>query len=47
VRHLAAVSVVADLCVVAGSTATIAMLKEKEGEKWLRSLGLQHFTFQN
>ena len=45
VRYLAAVSVVADLCVVAGSAATIAILKEKEGEKWLRSLGLQNYTF--
>ncbi|MDD2864291.1 MAG: FAD:protein FMN transferase [Methylococcales bacterium] len=47
VRQLAAVSVVADLCVVAGSAATIAMLKEKDGEKWLKSLGLQHFIFKN
>jgi thiamine biosynthesis lipoprotein len=47
VRHLAAVSVVADLCVVAGSAATIAMLKEKDGEKWLRSLGLKNYTFKN
>ncbi|MDD5754869.1 MAG: FAD:protein FMN transferase, partial [Methylococcales bacterium] len=47
VRQLAAVSVVADLCVVAGSAATIAMLKEKDGEKWLKSLGLQNFTFKN
>ncbi len=47
VRHLAAVSVVADLCVVAGSAATIAMLKEKDGEKWLKSLGLQNYTFKN
>ena len=47
VRHLAAVSVVADLCVVAGSAATIAMLKEKEGEKWLKSLGLKNYTFKN
>lgn len=47
VRYLAAVSVVADLCVVAGSAATIAMLKEKDGEKWLKSLDLQHFTFKN
>lgn len=47
VRKLAAVSVVADLCVVAGSAATIAMLKEKDGEKWLKSLGLQHFVFKN
>lgn len=47
VRHLAAVSVVADLCVVAGSAATIAILKEKNGDKWLKSLGLQHYTFKN
>lgn len=47
VRQLAAVSVVADLCVVAGSAATIAMLKEKDGEKWLKSLGLPHFVFKN
>ena len=47
VRHLAAVSVVADFCVVAGSAATVAMLKEAKGEKWLKSLGLQHYTFKN
>lgn len=44
VQQLAAVSVVADLCVVAGSATTIAMLKEKEGEKWLKSLGLTYFV---
>lgn len=42
VRHLAAVSVVADFCVVAGSASTIAMLKEEEGGAWLQSLGLPH-----
>ncbi len=47
VRHLAAVSVIADFCVVAGSAATVAMLKEAKGEKWLKSLGLQHYTFKN
>lgn len=41
-RYLAAVSVVADLCVVAGSASTIAMLKETEGPAWLRELGLPH-----
>jgi thiamine biosynthesis lipoprotein len=40
VQYFAAVSVVADLCVIAGSAATITMLKEKDGEKWLKSLGL-------
>jgi len=42
VRHLAAVSVVADHCVVAGSASTIAMLKEEEGPAWLEELGLPH-----
>lgn len=42
VRGLAAVSVSADLCVVAGSAATIAMLKEGDGPAWLASLGLPH-----
>lgn len=43
VRHLAAVSVVGDLCVVAGSASTIAMLKEEDGPAWLDGLGLPHF----
>ena len=42
VGHLAAVNVVAEFCVVAGSAATIAMLKEAEGPAWLRQLGLPH-----
>jgi FAD:protein FMN transferase len=42
VRHLAAVSVVGDFCVVAGSASTIAMLKEDEGTEWLQDLGLPH-----
>ncbi len=43
VRHLAAVSVVGDLCLVAGSASTIAMLKEDQGPAWLQQLGLPHF----
>lgn len=43
VGYLAAVSVIADLCVVAGSAATIAMLKETEGPAWLAAMGLPHF----
>jgi FAD:protein FMN transferase len=43
VQHLAAVSVVGDLCLVAGSTSTIAMLKETHGPAWLRDVGLPHF----
>ncbi len=42
VRHMAAVSVVADFCVVAGSAATIGMLLEDSGAEWLRQLGLPH-----
>ncbi len=42
VRHLAAVSVVGDFCVVAGSASTIAMLKEEQGTDWLQDLGLPH-----
>lgn len=41
--HLAAVSVVGEFCVVAGSASTIAMLQEADGPAWLRSLGLPHF----
>lgn len=37
------VSVIASQCVLAGSTATIAMLKgDKEGKNWLKNTGLQH-----
>jgi thiamine biosynthesis lipoprotein len=43
VRHLASVSVVADLCMVAGSAATIAMLMEAAGPKWLEDLTLPHY----
>jgi FAD:protein FMN transferase len=43
VRHLASVSVVGDLCLIAGSAATIAMLKEAAGPAWLADLGLPHF----
>ncbi len=42
-RHLASVTVVGDLCVVAGSASTIAMLKEAEGPAWLEAMGLPHY----
>jgi FAD:protein FMN transferase len=42
VRALAAVSVVADECVVAGSATTIAMLMEEAGPAWLTEVGLPH-----
>ena len=40
VRHLASVTVVGDLCVVAGSASTIAMLKAEDGPAWLEGMGL-------
>ena len=42
VRHMAAVSVLGDLCVVSGSASTIGMLREEEGPAWLADLGLPH-----
>jgi len=42
VRELAAVSVIADLCLVAGSASTIAMLKDADGIEWLEQFGLPH-----
>jgi thiamine biosynthesis lipoprotein len=42
-RHLASVTVVGELCMVAGSACTIAMLKEADGPAWLAGLGLPHF----
>jgi thiamine biosynthesis lipoprotein len=42
VRHMAAVSVLGDLCVVAGSASTIGMLREEAGPAWLAELGLPH-----
>lgn len=43
VNFLAAVTVVADFCVVAGSASTITMLKETEGPVWLSAMSLPHF----
>lgn len=42
VKYLASASVVGEFCVVAGSAATIAMLKEEQGATWLEGLGLPH-----
>jgi thiamine biosynthesis lipoprotein len=42
VRELAAVSVISDLCLVAGSASTIAMLKDGDGIGWLEQFGLPH-----
>jgi thiamine biosynthesis lipoprotein len=40
---LAAVSVMAERCLVAGTISTIAMLKGRGGIRWLSGLGLKHF----
>ncbi len=42
VNYMAAVSVIGEFCVVAGSASTIAMLKQEQGAMWLRDLGLPH-----
>lgn len=43
VQHMAAVTVIADFCVVAGSASTIGMLQQQEGPAWLETLGLPYF----
>jgi thiamine biosynthesis lipoprotein len=42
-HHLASVTVVGEMCMVAGSASTISMLKEQDGIAWLEELGLPHF----
>jgi len=42
VRGLSSVSVMADHCLVAGSIATMAMLKGRDAIPWLESLGVAH-----
>lgn len=47
VHGLAAVSVVAPHCVVAGSCATIAMLKGLEGLAWIKEAGIHAMVMDN
>ena len=47
VRDLSSVSVVADSCLVAGSIATIAMLKGRDAINWLDELGVAHAWVDN
>ena len=42
VRGLAAVSVLAPSCLLAGTAATIAMLHGEAGRDWLATLGVPH-----
>ncbi|MGZ5011263.1 MAG: FAD:protein FMN transferase [Methylobacter sp.] len=44
---LSSVSVQADQCLVAGSIASIAMLKGPEGVAWLQQLGVRHIWIDN
>lgn len=41
---LASVTVISDRCLVAGSLATIAMLKGADGAAWLAGLGVRHIV---
>lgn len=43
VRKMASVTVIGEICLVAGSAATIGMLKEDKGPAWLNELGLAHY----
>ncbi len=47
VKHMAAVSVLAKFCLVAGSASTIGMLMEQEGGQWLDKLELPHIWVDN
>jgi FAD:protein FMN transferase len=42
VKGLASITVMAEQCVIAGSVSTITMLKEKQGKRWLKDLGLKY-----
>ncbi len=47
VEGLAAVTVVAEQCLIAGTATTIAMLKGRYGRRWLEELGLPHLWVAN
>ena len=47
VKYCSTVSVVADSCLVAGSMATTAMLKEQEAEAWLKQQGAIYYMKAN
>ena len=47
VKHMAAVSVIANFCLIAGSASTIGMLKEEQGGDWLSELDLPHIWVNN
>jgi thiamine biosynthesis lipoprotein len=43
-RGIISVSVISDECLIAGTLATIAMLKGRNGAAWLRSRGVRHIV---
>ena len=47
VRELRSASVIGPDCLVAGTLATIAMLKGREGPDWLRALGVRHVVMDD
>jgi thiamine biosynthesis lipoprotein len=47
VRGLSSVTVIANDCLVAGSLATIAMLKGRGGISWLRAMGVRHIVMDD
>ena len=44
-QYLKAVSVITEHCIIAGSFASIALLKEKDGEKWLKQSGIEYLSY--
>ena len=42
VSSMAAVTVLAERCIIAGSACTISMLRDKQGAEWLQELGTPH-----
>ncbi len=42
VRGLVSITVIAEQCVIAGSLTTISMLKEKQGKRWIKELGVSY-----
>ncbi len=42
VAGMASITVIAEQCVIAGSISTISMLKERQGKRWIKDLGLSY-----
>ncbi len=46
-QGLSSITVIAEQCVIAGSLATICMLKGSHGKKWIADLGVAHIWMDN